>query len=430
MKLMNLGHAQSKETRVKIGAGVRKGWQRRREWLLVQETCCLEWQNIIAEASRLGYCGDDELQWNSYEILGEQLKKEWLESIEKRKTMSRSKGSKRAPKSPEQRKKISEAISAKWTDPEYRKRVCSALAKYHGTPVGAERNRRRKLVGESQSVGRRATKKKTVEAKDIDIESTMIKKVTQRKNKTSAPLYKDPMASSKLEMIKKIREQRAAMEAKKREATERAMLLIAEAQKAAEALEVAARKSPLARASLLEAKKLIAEATRSIESIETGWVTSEASGNSIFPNSDETAMHSDSGPQNLNGDTSSEGRQVNGRLVLSVHNRNGDGLSFSNFTKQNFLDGGEPLSKVESTRISMERADHVDGISSVSNGVGNLSDVMVSGLNYTAPNGSIRYTNKLKDNGSLEAGNNEDSITSVTKPKKKWVRGRLVEVEE
>lgn len=102
---------------MKIGMGVREGWCRRRKRLLVQEKCLLKWQNLIAEASRKGYAGEKELRWNSYEFLDKQLKQEWLENIEKRKTMPRPTGSKRAPKSSEQRRKISEAISAKWADP-------------------------------------------------------------------------------------------------------------------------------------------------------------------------------------------------------------------------------------------------------------------------------------------------------------------------
>uniref|UniRef100_A0A6N2K5M3 Nuclease associated modular domain-containing protein n=1 Tax=Salix viminalis TaxID=40686 RepID=A0A6N2K5M3_SALVM len=117
MKLASLGHAQSKETRVKIGHGVRLGWQKRREKLMMQEGCYFEWQNLIAEASRRGYTGEGELQWDSYNILRQQLEFEWVQSVEKRKTTPRPKGSKRAPKSLEQRRKISEAIAAKWADP-------------------------------------------------------------------------------------------------------------------------------------------------------------------------------------------------------------------------------------------------------------------------------------------------------------------------
>lgn len=107
----------SEETRLKIGVGVREGWQKRREKLMVQEGCCIEWQNAIAEVARNGLAGEEELHWDSYKILDEQLMQEWLESVERRKTMPRLKGSKRAPKSPEQRRKISESISAKWADP-------------------------------------------------------------------------------------------------------------------------------------------------------------------------------------------------------------------------------------------------------------------------------------------------------------------------
>lgn len=107
----------SAETRKRIGVGVRLGWEKRREMLMVQEHCYFEWQNLIAEASRRGLAGEEELQWNSYKILDEQLKQEWLESVEQRKSMPRPKGSKRVPKTPEQRKKISVAIAAKWADP-------------------------------------------------------------------------------------------------------------------------------------------------------------------------------------------------------------------------------------------------------------------------------------------------------------------------
>lgn len=96
---------------------MRNGWNKRRERLTLQETCHFDWQNLIAEASRRGLAGEEELQWDSYKILDEQLEREWLESVEQRKRAPRPKGSKRAPKSAEQKKKISEAIAAKWSDP-------------------------------------------------------------------------------------------------------------------------------------------------------------------------------------------------------------------------------------------------------------------------------------------------------------------------
>ena len=93
------------------------GWERRRVRLKVQETCYFQWQNLIAEAAKLGYVGEEELQWNSYETLDKGLKLEWVETVERRRKRPMVHGSKSKPKSPEQKKKIAEAISAKWADP-------------------------------------------------------------------------------------------------------------------------------------------------------------------------------------------------------------------------------------------------------------------------------------------------------------------------
>ncbi|CAK8544985.1 unnamed protein product [Lathyrus sativus] len=106
IKLINHPHAQNTETRLKIAAGIRQAWEKKRVMKMVQETCCSEWQNLIAEASRQGFIGQEELQWNSYETLDDQLKQEWLVIVEQRKLMPREPSSRRAPKSPEQRKKL------------------------------------------------------------------------------------------------------------------------------------------------------------------------------------------------------------------------------------------------------------------------------------------------------------------------------------
>ncbi|KAJ1390774.1 Nuclease associated modular domain 3 [Sesbania bispinosa] len=271
MKLINLGHAQTTETKKKIGVGVRKQWERRRGRKMVQESCCFEWQNLIAEASRQGYVGQEELQWNSYETLDEQLKQEWLDSVEQRKQMARAPGSKRAPKSAEQRRKIAEAIAAKWADPEYRERVCSGLAKYHGSEAGAERKPRRRPSDAAQSTMRKPITKRNTDT-IIRVKSDP-KILPIRLRKSKSPAYKDPLVNSKLEMIKSIRAQRASVETRQAQAIEQARLLIAEAEKAAKALEIAATRSPIAQSSLIETRKLIAEAIQSLESIETQGIT-------------------------------------------------------------------------------------------------------------------------------------------------------------
>ncbi|CAM8993792.1 unnamed protein product [Rhodiola kirilowii] len=272
MKLANQGHAQSEETKLKIGVGVRMGWERRRQRLLLQEMCHFEWLNLIADGSRRGYSGEDELQWDSYKLLDEHLGHVWVESVEQRKKTPRVPGSRRAPKSIEQRRKIAEAISAKWSDPDYRNRVCSALAKFHGTPDGIKRKPRRIPHDPSQS---RSSAKKT--SKDGDSLSESELKVLSAKaklKKSNVPKYKDPLASSKLEMIKNIRAQRAAADTKKTEAIERARLMIAKAERAAKALEATASTDPHSMASLIETKKLIKEAKQSIESIDATSLTS------------------------------------------------------------------------------------------------------------------------------------------------------------
>ncbi|KAM5579705.1 hypothetical protein ABKV19_009470 [Rosa sericea] len=315
MKLVNLGHAQTEETRTKIGIGVRMGWERRRQKLSLQENCCYEWQNLIAEASRRGYDGEEELQWDSYNILDGKLKEEYLESIEQRKIMRRPKGSKRAPKSLEQRRKISQAISAKWNDPEYRDRVCSALSKYYDASYGAERKPRKRSPSNTESPRRSPTKKKVSEEKKISKNEIKLQKLKLRRSK--GPMYKDPLASSKMEMIKNIRAQRAATETKKTEAIERARLLIAEAEKAAMALEASATKSPIARASLIETRQLIAEAIRSIESIDTMQISSH---DNEEPSVASNEVITQSEKENwFWGLTDADDAKVNGTLTFSSH---------------------------------------------------------------------------------------------------------------
>ncbi|XP_043719933.1 uncharacterized protein LOC122667634 isoform X2 [Telopea speciosissima] len=460
MKLTNLGHAQSEETRMKIGVGVRIGWQRRREKLLVQETCNFEWQNLIAEASREGYSGEEELHWDSYRLLDEKLAQEWLESIEQRKQTPRPKGSKRAPKSLEQRRKISEAISAKWADLGYRERVCSGLYKYHGIHVGAERKPRRKPVGKTQSVRNSPVKKKVSDA--CNGIGTPTKSQSQpRLKRSSEPSYKDPSANSKLELIKNIRAQRASMETKKREAMERAKLLIVEAEKAAMALEVAAARSPLAQASVLETRKLIAEATKSLEDIEAGQVASRESAN-CYSSADLNGLVNDF--VNLsteNGINPLDKREVNGTHVFSsnIYNR---GFNFGEFSptsigetsSTNVLNSeeppssGEPLPSTQSheTRSMLNSLIGGEVLSPTSNGSRSSRHCLLSPLQLQNPmvpvptdeqvvqlelNGVVKYeTNPVLNGENTRVGTSEKASTSALTKKKKWVCGRLVEVDE
>ncbi|XP_058753406.1 uncharacterized protein LOC131626598 isoform X2 [Vicia villosa] len=267
MKLTNLGHAQSPETKLKIGVGIKKLWEKKREIKMLQETCCFHWQNLIAQASRQGFIGQEQLQWNSYETLDCHLKQEWLESVEQRKLMPRSTSGSRAPKSLEQRKKIAQAIAAKWATPDYRERVISAIVKYHDSNSTERKPRARPSYSAQPPKKRKPVTKKDSDSIFVKNSSKTVKPIKLRKRKP--PAYKDPLVNSKLEMIKNIRAQRASVDTRQTQAIQQARLLIAEAEKAAKALEVAAEKSPIAQASLLETRKLIAEAIQSLESIDT-----------------------------------------------------------------------------------------------------------------------------------------------------------------
>ncbi|XP_047310513.1 uncharacterized protein LOC124914078 [Impatiens glandulifera] len=402
MKLINISHSQSDETRAKIGIGVRIGWEKRREKQMLQETCHFEWQNLIAEASRRGFVGEGELQWDAYKTLDEQLQQEWLESVEKRRKAMKPAGSKRAPKSADQKKKISEAIFAKWADPEYRNRVCSALAKYHGTADGAERKPRRRPVRDGQT-GIRTAKRKIKDTENSE------KRVSSKPRlRSKMPVYKDPLASSKLEMIKQIRAQRVAKEAKKTDAIERAKQLIAEAEKAVEALEVAATRNPLAQASLIEARELIAEATRSIEN-----VVNDSLGNE---------------------------KQVNGNGVHSVmpdESSNVKDLDFTNFSFHDFINGKEKAVTENTTYYNLPNALE-ELYEADSNGYGLPSVDLDSLLNGSSIRKNLSQLEpNIRENGPKPNGIKlQHQIENQTPPSmekvvtKKWVCGRLIQVQE
>ncbi|CAA2982479.1 Hypothetical predicted protein [Olea europaea subsp. europaea] len=417
MKLANLGHAQSEETRMRIGVGVRLGWEKRREKLILQETCYYEWLNLIADTARRGVLGEEELQWDSYKVLNEQLELEWLQSVEQRKRMSRPKGSKRAPKSAEQRRKISEAISAKWTDPAYRNRVCSALAKFYGIPVGVERKPRRKPSEGSQTRKRSPPKKKVNEKDNLLTPVNKSEILRNRLKRNNSPLYKDPLASSKLEMLKNIRTQRAAAENKKIEAVARAKLLIAEAEKAAAALEITAKNSPLARASLVETRMLIAEAIQSIESIRQGdLVSNQYDSNFQAPSklvphfeediSAEIKSPSHVDPRKVNGDQSSWSSDIEARDVeLDV---------FQDYDKDLLKIGGKYLklsSDFPQLNSMMKHSNFIKQIADdpKPNGINGLAQKLPNGLKFQSENA---------------APPKQVTIT------KKYICGRLVEVAE
>ncbi|MED6204726.1 hypothetical protein PIB30_011702 [Stylosanthes scabra] len=411
MKLANLGHAQTTETRLKIGAGVKMGWDRRNRQKMLQEACCFEWQNLIAEASKKGYAEQEELQWNSYEILDRQLKQEWSESVEQRKQTVRQVGSKRAPKSPEQRRKIAEAIAAKWADPGYRERVCSGLAKYHGGEPGAERKPRARR---RPSDGTEPIKKKPIVRKDTNTStrvrsSSKIGAKSGSLKKITSPVFKDPFVNSKLEMIKNIRAQRATAETGHAQVIERARLLISEAEKAAKALEVVATKSPIAQASLIESRKLIAEAIQELESI------------------DAEEMSECVVPSVASNDFNNEEGSASEFLIQPLMSHVNGHKSFSSNDYKFSEDFGE-LSNEMQVNGDLEL-----GLTST-NGCITVPSCLNSHIMESGPSNEQRE--KEDDQKpcpiavEIESSKDEGECKSATAVSKKWVRGRLVVVAE
>lgn len=258
-KLLNCAHPRSEHMKMKIGMAVRKAHEERRKNMKFQKTCLLEWEDNIAEAARIGSYREEKLQWNTYVILKEKMRQEWLQALQMQKAMRKCKD-RRVPKSVEHKKKISEAIRTKWEDPDYRQRACSAMKNiYRNRPFSSVRR-----VARKQNVNEYRT-------------SSSVRRVVRKQTLREG----DSMADKKLDRIKQLQANLSAIEMMKREAAERARLLIVEAQKAAESLEAVPVINATAQASLFETKKLLSEAIQTLRSAES---SSNATGNVLRRN--------------------------------------------------------------------------------------------------------------------------------------------------
>ncbi|MCO5596841.1 hypothetical protein L7F22_050911 [Adiantum nelumboides] len=243
------GTTQSSETKLKIKSQLLNFWELRREAKKMQESCLREWEELIADTARRGSDGDVVYQWNSYNIL-------MMELINSNKKIH-VKMQKTGRKSADHRRKISEAIRAKWADPDYSERVRRGQAIYFSHPV-------------SLSNDTDTTEVNWLEfSKQNTIMVDAMKQLTYA-TPTDSPCepYKDPMAPHKLEKLKQMRSSRYIEEERLRRdiLVERAWVLMTEAKRAADALEAAEVKDKTALASLMEARRLLAEAESLFES--------------------------------------------------------------------------------------------------------------------------------------------------------------------
>ncbi|XP_057841052.2 uncharacterized protein LOC131050798 isoform X2 [Cryptomeria japonica] len=469
------GRAQSEETRMKIGKSVRMATIKRHEKQKLQETCLLEWKETIAEAAKLGCNGEDELQWDSYEILAEKIHQDWLQAVQLRKRGPR------PPKSVEQKMKISEAVKAKWADPDYRQRVQAGFEKVYKNRLPSAV--RRVVRKRSCKVGEQLPSHKT------QVKISEYSQVNRRKSSTT---YSDPLVDAKLEKIKQLRANREENEMTKHEAFERARLLIAETEKAAKTLEAAAMIDNAARASLFETKKLLAEAVKTMQSVESALrgnahslmrspqtsLDEKASqadkniNNSHIPASaapgpgDEDRMHYLSFSSTCEADNYDSHKSNNGALSGSIYKYShkpghlteigGEKvLSYvaSQFSTRN-LSAEETalifnlMSEKTIEKDSMSHFEEISASTSMAvNYAGIVNETSISQIveahmpeqmkdnilsvttNSVASTGPIQNISELSEVRPFQASNN-DILSSKKNVKKRWVCGRLIEAKE
>lgn len=200
-------------------------------------------------------------------------------------------------------------------------------------------------------------------------------------------------------------------------------LLIAEAEKAAKALEVAAAWSPLAHASLVETKKLIAEAIQSIKSIETGEGNSDENGQNLPCISTGSVNNVEKEIDiAFEGLIVKDQMKVNGARALASYEGDISELGFENFNLQDLMNHDNeniPTSScVGNIGLSRLKSGHAIEASSVK-----------GQLDQFVPNGSSRHENLTSNGAKSEYGKKEKTPKSIPITKK-WVRGKLVEVTE
>ena len=225
-------------------------------------------------------------------------------------------------------------------------------------------------------------------------------------------------------------------------------MLIAEAEKAAKALEVAAEKSPVAQASLVETRKLIAEAIQSISSIDEGQEELQNDGGSISLAAPEFV-----GPAKLEMSENVENpnqivkRKVNGAQTSRSSNRDLIGFKFENTALQDLGDassdmmgfsfeepalGGLVNGTADVQKLRQTRLEDYSVASVLLDSAGRVkssscTDRMVDPALSGSPQ---REDNPLLNGVKSSESGNEEKLSKSASVTKKWVRGRLVEVAE
>lgn len=179
-------------------------------------------------------------------------------------------------------------------------------------------------------------------------------------------------------------------------------------------------KSSLAQASLLETRRLIAEATRWIESIESGEITSSDRKNTPFT-ANGSVNHIDNNPYSADGNSILDKRQVNGTNLLTFSNGDSGELHSDKCTLKNLPNGKRPntMTHNDGERISGE-GDFDCGLPPL-----HLEGTTHLQGDLLAPNGAAKFK---EEKIGVDLRLNGKTTSAATQGKKKWVCGKLVEV--
>eukprot|EP00252_Welwitschia_mirabilis_P016068 TRINITY_DN3554_c0_g1_i1.p1 TRINITY_DN3554_c0_g1~~TRINITY_DN3554_c0_g1_i1.p1 ORF type:complete len:615 (-),score=130.47 TRINITY_DN3554_c0_g1_i1:364-2208(-) len=450
-KLTKGKHPQSEESRRRISLSVKKKWAERQKRKMVQETCIFEWKEHIADFARIGIHDDEPLHWNSYEIEKKNLREAWLRSKKAAKAIW---NQRRGPKPLEVRKKLSDVIKAKWEDPEYRERVAAGMRKSRESKQASNRRKTPKKKAGSSSQNLRSADKKLLSKKKL-IDSKVVRRL-EEPVKVPQVTYQDPLAKRKLKQIRQIRAQRSAIEVKKREATEEARLLVAEAEKAIKALEAFADEDANVLALLFETKKLLAEAVRVLQSLDASSNTSEVKlqapsdakeleAHSHLDNSRLLPLQTQESPAtySTNGSFLNNIRNVylNSSYKSTVEDILNGSLSSEIFSQTQNGDHTRQNGNIDLPDYLSSLLEPVNRPNEDTDGSFNLVLDDMNGKNdlfhietYSMINNEHDFSEKMTNaEGMLQRAESSHPMSSASSKggsKKAWVRGRLVEVSD
>ncbi|KAJ7524426.1 hypothetical protein O6H91_17G004400 [Diphasiastrum complanatum] len=258
--------------------------------------------------------------------------------------------------------------------------------------------------------------------------------------------YVDSKVSEKLEKLQRLRASRLVMEMKKMEAAERARMLMLEAEKAAKALEAAAKSNKFAKASLVETRRLLAEAAQSIKTVESKRLneqepmqhqktksyaieSSEASTSSLPEPIKGCMPH-----QTENHQSVKDNAEVELKMNLASHER---GNTFDLI--DSWIIYESPNKVRTSPPASMKKFYNLRKHSVVQPGLRttgqttlSLTDVDNESFTFTRHHQNLEYCSSTLPIGNPAKHNRVDinwSIPNQPKGSKKWHCGRLITVE-